>query len=60
LVVCSNQLEKTGLNDLLKVLHGNIFEGETNTIYIHGNPGTADCNTSLAPVGWIVNTTDVW
>ena len=53
LSVLSNQLSKSALNDLFKTLHDNNIEGKT--IYIGGNPGTADCDRSIAEKkGWAV------
>ena len=49
-----NALTAEALNALFKSLHGNEIEGKK--IYIAKNPGTNDCDQSIATEkGWIVN-----
>ena len=52
LYVRENQLTAAALNALFGTLHSNPGE---KTIYIHSNPGTADCDRSIAEhKGWTV------
>ena len=51
----SNNLSTDALNALFETLHNNTFEYE-KTVYIANNPGTEDCNKSIAEEkGWTVN-----
>ena len=52
----SNNLSADALNALFETLHNNTFE-YGKTIYIADNPGTYDCDISIAErKGWKVNT----
>ena len=53
---CSdNQLDTDSLNDLFGTLHSN-YISITKNIYIGSNPGTNDCDRSIAEdKGWTVN-----
>ena len=56
LSVPSNQLTAAALNALFGTLHSNTISGKTKTIYIRDNPGTADCDRSIAESkGWRFN-----
>jgi len=50
-----NLLTAEALNAMFETLHDIMFPGRTKIIYIGANPGTNDCNRSIAEnKGWIV------
>jgi len=52
----SNLLTSEALNALFETLHDNMFPGRIKIIYIGANPGTNDCNRSIAEnKGWVVS-----
>jgi len=51
-----NQFSAAGLNALFGTLHGNYVNGGYKWIYINNNPGSNDCDRTIAMFkGWIVN-----
>jgi len=52
----SNNMTVKSLNDLFETIHSNDNnDGYTKTLFIGGNPGTVDCNISIAEnKGWSV------
>ena len=52
----TNDLSSQSLNELFETLHNNTIPTRTKGVFIYGNPGIDDCDTSIATSkGWIVN-----